>query len=344
MTEYLNTLREALELGRESAYEAAQQFHAAMKGYKPARHKAMDDDVAKIDKDLSALDRLEAAAVPSREDVVRLAKLSGILINPALGVYADDESKLHFFAALCRTLPTGDEKCAPDPDCEYCQGTGEADSGGIHPWGAQASIRCRCTYPAVPVGEVKPVAWQRRSKSMDPDDAADPWSRWHEVPPGELDAWRRRVERDPEHYELRPVFTTPPAPIEGWRWVPVEPELASNPVNDACWAFVEAMPHQLPGPIWNALKPAVHAAILKFLAAAPQPGDKPLEEPAQVAPEHQARVDQMAADAEARREKERGILLEAANHLEGDGHFMPAEDADWAAGWIRRQIGAGATP
>jgi len=35
----------------------------------------------------------------------------------------------------------------PDEDCEFCDGTGEADSGGIHPWGAQASIRCRCTYP-----------------------------------------------------------------------------------------------------------------------------------------------------------------------------------------------------
>lgn len=46
-------------------------------------------------------------------------------------------------------------------------------------------------------------------------------------------------------------------------------ELTSTEVNDACWAFIEAMPHQLPGPIWNDLKPAVHAAICKFISAAP---------------------------------------------------------------------------
>ncbi len=48
------------------------------------------------------------------------------------------------------------------------------------------------------------------------------------------------------------------------------PELTSAEINDACWAFVEAMPHNLPGPIWNDLKPAVYAAICKFLQAAPK--------------------------------------------------------------------------
>lgn len=47
-------------------------------------------------------------------------------------------------------------------------------------------------------------------------------------------------------------------------------ELTSTEVNDACWAFVETMPHQLPGPIFNDLKPAIHAAICKYVAAAPQ--------------------------------------------------------------------------
>lgn len=47
------------------------------------------------------------------------------------------------------------------------------------------------------------------------------------------------------------------------------PELTSTEINDACWAFVEAMPHNLPGPIWNDLKPAVYAAICKFLQVAP---------------------------------------------------------------------------
>lgn len=43
-------------------------------------------------------------------------------------------------------------------------------------------------------------------------------------------------------------------------------DIRSKQVNDACWAFIDAMPHTLPGPIWNDLKPAVHAAICNYLA------------------------------------------------------------------------------
>ena len=32
--------------------------------------------------------------------------------------------------------------------CPKCVGTGEADSGGIHPWGAPATIPCDCQQPA----------------------------------------------------------------------------------------------------------------------------------------------------------------------------------------------------
>lgn len=143
------------------------------------------------------------------------------------------------------------------------------------------------------------------------------------------DRWMKYEPEAKRMIALVRQFTTPPAPIEGWRWVPVDKLRALKASIDGSYYQGEA---------WEI------EVIEALLSAAPQPGDKALEEPAQVAPEHQAQVDQMAADAEARREKERGILLEAANHLEGDGHFMPAEDADWAAGWIRRQIGAGATP
>ena len=31
--------------------------------------------------------------------------------------------------------------------CPKCDGTGEADSGGIHPWGAPATIPCDCQQP-----------------------------------------------------------------------------------------------------------------------------------------------------------------------------------------------------
>lgn len=54
--------------------------------------------------------------------------------------------------------------------------------------------------------------------------------------------------------------------------VPVMPDVMSNPVNDACWAFIETMPHRLPGPIFNDVKPAMHAAIVAFINSAPSTG------------------------------------------------------------------------
>ncbi len=47
---------------------------------------------------------------------------------------------------------------------------------------------------------------------------------------------------------------------------PVElPTLGSPLINDACWKFIEAMPHTLPGPIFNELKPAFYAAVCHVL-------------------------------------------------------------------------------
>ena len=43
-----------------------------------------------------------------------------------------------------------------------------------------------------------------------------------------------------------------------------EPDLSSGIVNEACWKFVEAMPHRLPEPIWNDLKPAIYAALIYY--------------------------------------------------------------------------------
>ncbi|QIG69195.1 hypothetical protein EVB78_161 [Rhizobium phage RHph_N1_15] len=34
-----------------------------------------------------------------------------------------------------------------DPACLECKGTGERDSGGTHPWGAPALLRCDCDQP-----------------------------------------------------------------------------------------------------------------------------------------------------------------------------------------------------
>lgn len=34
-----------------------------------------------------------------------------------------------------------------DPNCPDCKGSGERDSGGVHPWGAPAMIPCDCCVP-----------------------------------------------------------------------------------------------------------------------------------------------------------------------------------------------------
>lgn len=45
---------------------------------------------------------------------------------------------------------------------------------------------------------------------------------------------------------------------------PAIPMLDSAVVNDASWAFVNAMPHDIPAPIWNNLKPALYAAFTSY--------------------------------------------------------------------------------
>ena len=45
----------ALEIGRDYAFETAEQFHIEMRGYKQQRHDAMDADVKQIDEAISAL-------------------------------------------------------------------------------------------------------------------------------------------------------------------------------------------------------------------------------------------------------------------------------------------------
>lgn len=42
----------------------------------------------------------------------------------------------------------------------------------------------------------------------------------------------------------------------------------SGVINDACWKFVEALPHELPGQIFNDIKPALHTAITAHYSAA----------------------------------------------------------------------------
>jgi len=59
----------------------------------------------------------------------------------------------------------------------------------------------------------------------------------------------------------RPAEKAPQASSPSERLDSTLPSLTSTMVNDACWKFVEAMPHRLPGPIFNDLKPALYAAF-----------------------------------------------------------------------------------
>ena len=44
-----------------------------------------------------------------------------------------------------------------EPVCRICNGTGEMDSGGTHPWGWAINIPCECTAPPAQVAPVQPV-------------------------------------------------------------------------------------------------------------------------------------------------------------------------------------------
>jgi hypothetical protein len=60
---------EALEIGYDSAQAEAAQYHAAMAGYRPERHAAMDADVEKI---AAAITALRAALEQEEQRLVRV--------------------------------------------------------------------------------------------------------------------------------------------------------------------------------------------------------------------------------------------------------------------------------
>lgn len=47
--------------------------------------------------------------------------------------------------------------------------------------------------------------------------------------------------------------------------LPELPSLGSCVVNEACWKFIENLPHTIPGPMFNDLKSAVYAALCHAL-------------------------------------------------------------------------------
>lgn len=71
-------------------------------------------------------------------------------LRAALKLARDEIAGLpHSLGYAFTHLPAIDAALAQQPAaCPKCDGTGEADSGGIHPWGAPATIPCDCQQPA----------------------------------------------------------------------------------------------------------------------------------------------------------------------------------------------------
>lgn len=65
---------------------------------------------------------------------------------------ADRDTRAAFVDEIVRAA-LASAPVADAPVCQRCGGTGEADSGGIHPWGAPALIPCECTISAPVAGE-----------------------------------------------------------------------------------------------------------------------------------------------------------------------------------------------
>jgi hypothetical protein len=101
------------------------------------------------------------------------------------------------------------------------------------------------------------------------------------------------------------------------------PALTSSVVNDACWKFVAAMPHSLPGPVFNDLKPAVHAAILHYhahLSTAPQP------------------LQAQAGTRDALTPAARDVLAERARQISDEG-WTPERDDQYVHGDLATAAG-----
>lgn len=101
--ELLQQALDALELGYSSAKAEADQFHAAMAGYKPKRHAQMDADVQQIAAAITAL--RAALAAPQGEPVAWLEAQPGADIAGALrGVVST-----RWHAGPARPVKTGRE-------------------------------------------------------------------------------------------------------------------------------------------------------------------------------------------------------------------------------------------
>lgn len=95
-------------------------------------------------------DNYQSNAVPpfaepaSRQDadVISVMRMALAALEVATTPLPEDRQKvLKAQVALRATLAS-----RTVPGCLECNGTGEVDSGGTHPWGEPAMIRCGCKY------------------------------------------------------------------------------------------------------------------------------------------------------------------------------------------------------
>lgn len=122
---------------------------------------------------------------------------------------------------------------------------------------SRANVAWQAWQAARAQGEGVPVVWINKETLQ--KLVEDPKQRLQQV-------WINPKRTDEDD---TPLYTHP---------APSVPEMTSAIINDCAWTFIEAMPHNLPGPIWNDLKPALYAAIKEYhekvLTTTPQPADK----------------------------------------------------------------------
>ena len=98
--ELMQQALEALEIGHEAAQEEAENYHATMRGFKPARHAAMDADVRKI------ADAIAAVKAALLTEVSEAQMVHAAALAEPVGV-VDAVRGGEFHVEFNRTLPLG---------------------------------------------------------------------------------------------------------------------------------------------------------------------------------------------------------------------------------------------
>ena len=99
--ELMQQALEALEIGHEAAQEEAENYHATMRGFKPARHAAMDADVRKI------ADAIAAVKAALLTEVSEAQMVHAAALAEPVGVVDEVKATGEFHVEFTRPLPIG---------------------------------------------------------------------------------------------------------------------------------------------------------------------------------------------------------------------------------------------